>query len=298
MKTLILITILTAFNLHAAHIQDGANLFGPDAATLETKLENSRVFVETFPKLDADIKSYANERIEAAAGTNGFLIVITMQPRQWRISMLPLGRVKSSTVDDAGKELVSHLKAHDATGGIIAVKQILEPESHALMWLFILTAIACLTLFIGILTWPKPKQKAVRKGPENKPESLSASQQAKAQRKFDGLSESQRTTIINNYQSSDHYCGNNDALLWYVLMNQNQPHYREADSIPYTPPAAYEAPSRSYEPPSRSSDDSGSSGGWDSSSSSSDSGSSSYDSGSSSSSDSGSSDSSGGGGSW
>src|SRR5262245_36595903 len=107
MKTAALL-LATTLAATAGTLQDNANLFGPDAARVNAALVNSKVWVESMVQKPSDIKSYADTRI-AQLG-DGFLILITTQPKAWRISMNPVGLAASPRTEDVGNRMASKFK--------------------------------------------------------------------------------------------------------------------------------------------------------------------------------------------
>jgi hypothetical protein len=93
MKTTIALLLVSAFTAVAGTLRDDANLFGPDGPRVDAALANSKVWVETMVKRPDDLKSYADTRISQLG--EGFLIIITTQPKAWRISMQPVGLAAS-----------------------------------------------------------------------------------------------------------------------------------------------------------------------------------------------------------
>ena len=116
MKTTLAL-LLTTVSALAGTLRDDANLFGPDAARVNAALVSSKVWVETLVQKPADIKSYSDTRI-AQLG-EGFVIIITTQPRAWRISMYPVGLAASPRVEDVGQRMATKFKAGRMADAVI-----------------------------------------------------------------------------------------------------------------------------------------------------------------------------------
>lgn len=67
-------------------LDDKANIFGPDGAKVRAALDGRAVWIETLVAQPDGLKAYADDKIKGLTN-RGFLVVITTQPRSWRISM-------------------------------------------------------------------------------------------------------------------------------------------------------------------------------------------------------------------
>lgn len=118
MRATIALLLVSALTAVAGTLRDDANLFGPDRARVEAALGSSQVWVESMVKRPDDLKSYADTRI-AQLG-DGFIIVITTQPKAWRISMSPPGLAASPRTEAVGNKMASTFKQGRMADGVIA----------------------------------------------------------------------------------------------------------------------------------------------------------------------------------
>ncbi|MES2366984.1 MAG: TPM domain-containing protein [Pseudomonadota bacterium] len=327
---IILTVLLLSFSSFAQKVTDSANMLGNNRATLEEKLKDLPVWIETWTAAPGpDLKAYADSKIKSYGQDRSFIIVVTTQPRGWRISMNPTGFVGGEATRTVGDRMAGLFKRGDFYNAFLNAGQDLsylasekaapapakpesdEPKKSSLMWWVIggCAGMVSIVLITYLALRPKktkpihePKKEAVKKELPK----ITPTEKLKAQRVYEKYSPTERRTIVNNYITSPYYHTGiwDDPFQFYLFMHMVDAPQRH-DPEPARQSAAYSAPEPTRyvldpTPASYSrSDDSGSSGSsWSSSDSGSsyDSGSSSSDS-SSSSSDS-SSDSGGSGGSW
>lgn len=312
MKTIRLIVFAVTFcaSAFAGPLNDSANVFGPRAKDVRDAIASMPVTIET--RVDTPpggLKAYADT---LASETRGFYVVITTQPREWRVSMNPVGLASSEGVRLAGDAMVTRFKRGQFAEGAIGLAnelvRLTQPrpavtrqaapvpvkEDNSTVWLWVLGGVAGVGIVVGVLVWMGRRSARIERerwAPKPPPRATATSKvdPDEARRVFDSYTPEQRRTIIEERHHHHYSSGaSTDPLMFYLLMNSAmQPHVHAA---PVYHAPAYRAPdpeperrressSDSYSPPSPS---------YDSGSSSS------FDSGSSSSS----SDSSGGGGSW
>ncbi len=320
MKTLktILTLFLTAICVGAGTLNDGANIFGPDSGKVADALRDKPVWIETAVKTPiAGLKSYADEKVGILTN-RGFLVVITTQPRAWRISMAPAGLASSEATRMAGDAMTEKFKHGKFSEGGIELAQKLTDLSNPekakagsgafLFWgvIFVVVFVLLVVIFFLLISRRdrliKERERAARESAEREsvkftPESLTASQKRKAEKLFNKYTPAERQQMAVQYSGSPGYNASmtDSPFFWWWLMSTNNhaccQDYSQAHSSPQYDRPSYAEPSRS-----RSDDSSSYSSGYSSSDSigsswSSDSGGSSFDSGSC-------SDSSGASGSW
>ena len=301
----------------AGTLTDSATVFGPNGKNFSDSIASLPVWIETQEKTPPNgLKDYADAQVKELT-QHGFLLVVTTQPRAWRVSMNPVGLASSEGVRLAGDAMVKEFKTGNFADGAIILAEDLNQlttgkavsetsDSRIVLWS--VSAIFGLVVLVGIVIVVATRRNTRREAeireqrkvtPTPKPtveqarahwEQVSnAPNAAQAKQVFDSYTPVQRETIIQERHHHHYSSGaSTDPLLFYMLLNSSQPHY-------YAPTTIYEAPepSRHHSPPPEPDRSSSSSSDYSSSSSSSfDSGSSSFDSGSSF------SDSSGSGGSW
>lgn len=124
MKRLFLILLvcipLVGAVLAAPHVTDNANLLSGRAAQLSSEIGNSPVWVETWTTIPggSDLKTYTDQRLQSINHPRSFLIVLTTQPRAWRISMYPIGFVGSDVTKGVGDQMGVFLKSGDIYGAL------------------------------------------------------------------------------------------------------------------------------------------------------------------------------------
>lgn len=296
----------------AGNLTDTANIFGPDASKVSAVIENLPIWIETSLETPpGGIKPYADARVERLT-QRGFLIVLTTQPRAWRVSMNPIGIASSEGVRLAGDQMVAKFKRGKFSEGAIGLTQELVRLSElpkaqveapmktvgsgfkivgwiaasvsAICGVFVLVMIVSIVaLFLNRRSERKSEAMRQQRQKQTIPKSPSPEE---ARRVFDAYTPAQRNAIIEEHHHHHYSSGaSTDPLLFWMLMNNSQPFY-SALAPSYAPAPVYEAPRQHSPSPEP-----------DRSSSSSDSGSS-FDFGGSSDVGGSFSDSSGGGGSW
>jgi hypothetical protein len=113
---------------HSNKVVDYAKLLGGDAETLNRSLASGNVWFETFATAPGgDLKAYADKRIADLAGKDrAFLIVVTTEPRKWRISMSPVGFVSPAATQKIGEELGAGLRRGDVKAAVTTAAEQLE----------------------------------------------------------------------------------------------------------------------------------------------------------------------------
>lgn len=128
MKTAFLALLLVfSCSVFAGTLTDSANVFGPQGRTVNNALASLPVWFETFVATPSEgIKLYADARI-AALTQRGFIVVVTTQPRAWRISMAPEGIASSEAVRMAGDRMAAQFKAgRFADGALGAARELTQ----------------------------------------------------------------------------------------------------------------------------------------------------------------------------
>lgn len=125
MKRTFLFLLLACFSLigpalAAPHVTDNANLLSNRAAQLSSEIGDSPVWIETFVALPSggDLKTYTDQRLQSIGHQRSFLIVLTTQPRAWRISMYPVGFVGAEVAKGVGDQMAGGLKSGDIYGAL------------------------------------------------------------------------------------------------------------------------------------------------------------------------------------
>ena len=303
--------LLLSFISNAGTLVDNANLLGPEAQRVREVVNNaSPVWIETHVSLAEPLNHRADGLAMSgwsSTKTNAFAIVITTNPRAWRISMYPQGCVSSEFTRQVGDAMAAKFKQGKFADGLILATQKLSTPNTASFswgeWWPIITCGVIGLLIVGIIIWLcRPARRVdqqIKEQRENIRRTLRPPERAKADRVFNRMSRNEREVFIESHRDHPHYRQGllDDPVGFYLFMNAIQgnnhchschPTSASAFSSPSPAPASEPRSSRhDYSPPPSVSDSFGSSG--------------SYDSGSSSSfSDSGSSfsDSSGSSGSW
>lgn len=120
LSSLTLLLALVTTSAIAGIVTDSANIFGPRREEVAYGLEGLPVSVDTFVKAPSEgLKAYADTK--AASNAPGFAIVITTQPREWRVSMSPVGLASSEGVRLAGERMVTQFKQGRFSEGVIAL---------------------------------------------------------------------------------------------------------------------------------------------------------------------------------
>jgi uncharacterized membrane protein YgcG len=120
MRTLFL-WFLLATSVFASHVIDHAGIIPDDQEQrLDLSLDSSSVWIETWPALPSgnDIKSYGDRRARELT-QRGFLIVVTMQPKAWRISMSPIGLVSGASTQPIGDMMATKFKGGHFYDGLL-----------------------------------------------------------------------------------------------------------------------------------------------------------------------------------
>lgn len=307
-KILTVFLICCAAQLPAGTLTDSANVFGPQVSMVSEHLKTVPVWIETAVATpDGGLKEFADGKVKTLTD-RGFLVVITTQPRAWRISMTPTGLASSEATRLAGEAMAKEFKRGNFAEGAIAMADALTAltvKKGATDWTWVLAGCLVATLLIVFVIWVcwmlRPQRKAASGAGDARPQTRTEREQA--ERVFSKYSPEERRTMAYEYRRSPRYSSGvfDDPLMFYLLMESvNHPCCHEvlvsgspvaAEPVHYSPSPSYSRAAEDDSPGSSSrsvSDFGGSSGSdWSSSNDSS----SSFDSGSS-------SDSSGSGGGW
>lgn len=107
--------------LSAGELIDGAHLFGDGEAQVREALANAPVWLETRTDIPVGgMKSYADKRA-AEVGDRAYYVVVSTNPREWRISMHPTALASPESVRIAGERMISRFKAGAYIDGAIRV---------------------------------------------------------------------------------------------------------------------------------------------------------------------------------
>src|SRR5580658_7579055 len=104
MKPIIALLTLIPTLAFGQHVADEAGFLTPDKlAAVEAALANRPVYVQTLATKPEDLRAYANTRMEhflhdGVKARASFLIVVSKEPRAWRIAQSPAGAVTESLV--------------------------------------------------------------------------------------------------------------------------------------------------------------------------------------------------------
>lgn len=94
----------------AGEIKDGANIFRDEAGHLSKALARANIWMETRMTTPTEgLKTYADAKARQVA-PRSFYVVITMQPREWHISMNPEGLVSPERVRRAGDAMAASFR--------------------------------------------------------------------------------------------------------------------------------------------------------------------------------------------
>lgn len=270
-----LLAVAICASAFAGQLIDSANIFGPRSGEVAGVLAPLPVSVETTVNTPAEgLKTYADSKAER----NNFYVVITTQPRAWRISMNPIGLASSESVRVAGDRMTAKFKQGDFAGGIenlareleklthsvatvhyapaaIAVEQTMDEGVKWFLWImggviaFII--ICCLTVWFIERSKKKKEEKARQDSINAKTAAYLAgtkkptkAEQAKAREMFDSYTPEQRERVSVQYINHPYYHSSilNDPFMFYWFMTTiNQPHYGYAANPGY----GYAAPAPS-----------------------------------------------------
>lgn len=307
----ILTLLIFATCATAGTLVDSANVFGPDSGKVADALRGKPVWIETAMNTPSGgLKEYADAKINSLTN-RGFLVVITTQPRAWRISMAPLGLASSEATRMAGDAMTAKFKRGqfaDGAAGLATTLAALVAPSKAADWFWLWVA-AGIVAFIGVISAilifggrsnrKQLEERTKREAAEFDPDSMTNAQKRKAEKLFNRYTPAERQQMAVQYINTPGYNSSmtDSPWFWWWLMSSNNDPCCHHYSAPAAASVSYERPSYSPPSPTRSDDSPSYSSGYSSSDSSGSS--SSYDSGSSSFDSGGSfSDSSGSGGSW
>lgn len=123
MKTkTILLSLLLSVSAFAGTVVDKANMLGPQQAQLETEIMSLPVYIETHETL-SDLRGYADNRVKQLTD-KGFLLVLTsVKPRQWRISITPERVVSSEQTRLIGDRMASQIKQGKVYEGMLGASR-------------------------------------------------------------------------------------------------------------------------------------------------------------------------------
>lgn len=325
MKTIILFAVACA-SAFAGTLTDSANIFGPRAPYVRTALGDSPVWIETLERPPSEgLKAYADEQVKAKT-EKGFYVVITTNPREWRVSMNPVGLASSEGVRLAGDRMVTQFKRGEFSDGAIRLTQDLTrlagmakptprtvtrrevppPAEPDYTWYWAGGIALGVLGVVGFGVWLARRSERLERERRERWAATSAktetnraggvtafgrnTRQEEAQSVFNSYTPQQRADLIRENHHHHYSSGaSTDPLMFWMMLNASQPHYYSPGYIPLYEAPRHSTPTPTPEPERRreSSSDSYTPP------SSYDSGGSSFDSGGSSS-----SDASGGGGSW
>lgn len=139
MKNVIAILLFTTTVAFSQHVRDYAGFLPPDKiAAIERSMDGKPVFVITVAVKPKDIASYANEIARVSATKEQpqvFCIIVSREPRAWRIAQYPAGSAPERLVQKAGDVLVTQLKRGDFEAAFIGAAGVLAPSTFP--WLML-----------------------------------------------------------------------------------------------------------------------------------------------------------------
>jgi uncharacterized membrane protein YgcG len=112
-----LILFISHLNLNAGSITDNANILGPRLEEFSVKIAPLPIFIESHETL-SDPRAYADTKVKELT-SRGFLIVVTTNPRKWRISMTPERVVSGEQTRLIGDKMMPHFKQGDYYSGLL-----------------------------------------------------------------------------------------------------------------------------------------------------------------------------------
>lgn len=283
--------LLLSFIANSGTLVDNANLLGPEAQRVREVVNNaSPVWIETHVSLAEPLNHRADGLAMSgwsSTKTNAFAIVITTNPRAWRISMYPQGCVSSEFTRQVGDAMAAKFKQGKFADGLILAAQKLSTPNTASFswgeWWPIITCGAIGLLIVGIIIWLcRPARRVdqqIKEQRENIRRTLRPPEKAKADRVFNRMSRNEREVFIESHRDHPYYRQGllDDPVGFYLFMDaiqgNNHCHHSPISSAFSSPSASSSAgwsavPGQWPAPPSVS-DSFGSSGSYDSGSSSS-----------------------------
>ena len=111
-RLLIAIGLIFAASLSAGTVVDNANLLSySELQRLNADIANLPVWIEAHNQLpNSDIRYYGDHRIATLTSQPGVIIVVTTQPRAWRISMYPQKIVSPEATRVIGDRMASDFR--------------------------------------------------------------------------------------------------------------------------------------------------------------------------------------------
>lgn len=255
LKVIIAVAGLTS-SAFAGQLVDSANIFGPRSGEVAGVLASLPVSVETRVNTPAEgLKNYA----DAKAERNNFYVVITTQPRGWRISMNPVGLASSESVRLAGDRMTVKFRQGDFAGGVENLARELEklthpvsvihyaptaaviPDSSAMeegtkWFLWIMGGVLAFIVVCCLTVWFIERRKKKKEEEQKIANSINAArakkptktEQAAAQAMYDSYTPAQRERVSVQYGNHPYYHSSilTDPFMFYWFMTTvNQPHY-------------------------------------------------------------------------
>lgn len=236
----------------AQHVIDRAGVLNGRAARLEAKLKNSKCYVEFLVSVPArqNIRTYGNAEVHRLVnGRNGFVILVTSQPREWWISQWPLDLVSPNKIQEAGDTMVERLHQGDYFGGALAAVKVLEPDlknpdDDDWWWILLIVCVSLGALLaFGVLLWiifrpaPTPPPQPMRQSvppPVNTPPPPPATdprsyrptyeEEQRARQIYGQYSPQERVVIVNQYANSPYYypgCWEDPWLFYFLLLSND-----------------------------------------------------------------------------
>jgi len=142
MKYLLLVLLfIGTIQLNAGSVTDNANVLGSRLYELNEQVAALPIFIESHEHLD-DPRAYADSKVKQLTN-KGFLIVVTTNPRKWRISMTPDRVVSGEETRIIGDKMMPYFKKADYYSGFLMAATelncllgkavIVEQERHELI---------------------------------------------------------------------------------------------------------------------------------------------------------------------
>ena len=115
--------LVCCLRISAGEVIDGANLFSADIEAVRTAISDLPVTLETRQDIPpGGLKAYADQQV-AAVTQRGFYVVISTNPREWRISMSPTTLASPEAVRQVGVRMASRFREGRYRAAAIAAAQ-------------------------------------------------------------------------------------------------------------------------------------------------------------------------------
>lgn len=300
-KLIILLFLTASRTMAFDHVLDNGSFFGGKAEDLNTQLtlQNPHIYVATFDRGPENLEQWSKDELEHFGHKNTFIILVSRNPRLWRITMYPSGLVPAEMTDAIGKGMVAGFKHDDFYGAVAGAATALEAlaidppsttttttrhtyqehtsntvDGTAIVKMIVTLILVVLLMwaFVAFIMWcSKPRKTEIHNHYETGGRRRGNPDAGKV---FNSYTAEQRQSLINPYMSHPSYYpglynNQTDFLQFMLMMDLLEDHHyggHYADSG-YSGGTASSrddtttTTTTSYSTPSGS-DDSGSSGSW------------------------------------